>query len=191
MALTSTYMYVLRRSDTKEFVSSILGIYYTKNLLEAQIFASSDVATATLINVAMKTKGVVNFEVVEFGLVPTRMVPFVLTDDIMLKRMSDPRMHVARAIHRHVQEDGTYMHYISYNGYEYSPNGASQFDLVAMYRTRGRTKLNVTAEGEHFNVYPDMVQHPRVVIVHGSIADRSIVEMWLRRNKTIKRKLKN
>lgn len=162
------------------------GVYFTKDQSEAQVFTTEVEARRRLQDAIMNTSRR-DFEVVEFGLVPVRVAPVTLTDDMHYDHMARESMHDTRAVHRNTRTD-EYEYYISYLGYEYAPSGVTKFNLKRAYRSRGKEKLRITCAGKHFDISYHHRRKPSSIFVHGLVGGKKTVEEWRRRSATRKRK---
>lgn len=174
LSLETNYYYVIRRVSDGHYVSGIHGIYYTDERSSAQVFASEEQAATSLRNAVMRAKET-EFEIVEYGMIPTMVTGFTLTTEDRAKFCLLAKNCAPRNVH---QRDGRY--FVTYLGYEYIPeDGNTQFDLDAMCRSRGKRKLKITAEGLHWNENKfGNRKRPSTIFVHGKVGGEVVIETW-------------
>ena len=188
MALMQKFIYLLRRADTKEFAADLnyTDIDYTPDYSDAQTFESESAATAALADSIMNIEAeITDFEIVELAIITTNVMSLPLTNDMRFDYMSGSARHSKRALRKSMQQNQDTKYCVSYRNYEFSPEGPSQFNLDAIYKSRGKIKLNITVSGKHYNKRPSYWGKKLVtgtIFIHGYVSGKKVVESWTKRD---------
>ena len=182
MALETNYVYLVRAKDGR-FVAGVGGcLRFANNRRSAKEFTSENAAVKALRMDVLSTKDQSEFEILEYGVVPTNVIHVKLTREDQLAICVKASKKKERAVH---QRDGRY--FITYLGYEYVPETSTVFDLVSINRSRGKQKLFITAEGLHWNTNNFCRPRPDTIYVHGEHNGEVVLELWKKGNASPKR----